>query len=575
MNEVLDEGLPPARVEFEPALIRHYLLLAIAAIVLVASGMGLRDPWPADEPRFVSLARDMVVSGDWLFPRVGGDLYQDKPPLFFWLLAGAYSLTGSIRWSFLLPSFFAACGTLVLVYDLVRRLAGRDAAIHASFLLVCSVQFVLAARAAQIDATLCLLTTFSLYALLRHLLFGPSWGWYFTGGLAAGLGVITKGVGFLPLLVLPLYALLRRQGFEPLPQFVGGKRWWLAGVGFLIGVGVWLVPMLVAVASSDDPALRAYRDEILFQQTVDRYASSWHHIKPWYYFLVEVIPPLWLPLSLLIPWLVPRWFHALRARDAFVWLPLGWVLITLLFFSASPGKRGIYLLPALPAFVVAAAPYLEDLFERRVVQWISLFLGALLVLFGAGVLVAYAYGIADVRGVLEEGGIRSLFPIVVLVIAGAAAWIVAWACRPIFAWPATFAVLALVWSYGIAPQMNPVRSSRAFMQSVYAQLPVGAELGMMGYKEQFLLHLQGPIVNFGHRRWVEGQQEAYDAARWLNESKERVLLLPETALEPCFEGARRIGSSTISGEVWLLVAEPAAEECAKRGDPARVIHYKQ
>ena len=31
--------------------------------------------------------------GEWLFPRVGGDLYQDKPPLFFWMLAVCYSLT--------------------------------------------------------------------------------------------------------------------------------------------------------------------------------------------------------------------------------------------------------------------------------------------------------------------------------------------------------------------------------------------------------------------------------------------------------------------------------------------------
>ena len=57
-------------------------------------------------------------------------------------------------------------------------------------------------RGAQIDPTLCFLTTFSLYALLRHLLLGPAWGWYFIGGFAAGLGVFTKGVGFLPVLVL-------------------------------------------------------------------------------------------------------------------------------------------------------------------------------------------------------------------------------------------------------------------------------------------------------------------------------------------------------------------------------------
>jgi len=284
---------------------KNFYWLALAVLLLVATGMGLRDPWPADEPRFVLIARDMVLHGDWLFPRVGGDLYHDKPPLFFWLLATGYWITGSIRASFLIPSFLAACGILALVYDLVRRLAGREAALAGAMLLACTVQFPIVTRGAQIDATLCLLTTLSLYGLLRHLMLGPAWGWYFIGGLAAGLGVITKGVGFLPLLVLLPYPLLRARGFQPLPRFPGGARWSLAAIGFLAGIAIWLVPMLVAVAHSNDPQLIAYRDGILLQQTVKRYASAWHHLAPWYYFLVEVIPVLWSPASLLLFWLVP------------------------------------------------------------------------------------------------------------------------------------------------------------------------------------------------------------------------------------------------------------------------------
>ena len=87
---------------------RDIAWILLALTLLIASGYGLRDPWPADEPRFASLARDMVLGGDWLFPRVGGDLYQDKPPFFFWLLALSYSVFGSVRASFLLPSLLAA-----------------------------------------------------------------------------------------------------------------------------------------------------------------------------------------------------------------------------------------------------------------------------------------------------------------------------------------------------------------------------------------------------------------------------------------------------------------------------------
>src|ERR1044071_177307 len=119
------------------------LWLLALALLLIATGIGLRDPWPADEPRFALVARDMVTSGDWMFPRVGGDLYSDKPPLYFWLLAIAYLITGSIRYSFLIPSFLAACGTLYLVYDMARRLAGSAAGVAAATLLACTVQFVM------------------------------------------------------------------------------------------------------------------------------------------------------------------------------------------------------------------------------------------------------------------------------------------------------------------------------------------------------------------------------------------------------------------------------------------------
>ena len=77
-------------------------------------------------PRYIDMplqhiAQDMLRSGDWMIPRVGGDLYADKPPVFFWLMAAAMALTGSLRVGFLLPSLLARIGCIVLVYDLLRR----------------------------------------------------------------------------------------------------------------------------------------------------------------------------------------------------------------------------------------------------------------------------------------------------------------------------------------------------------------------------------------------------------------------------------------------------------------------
>ena len=72
------------------------------------------------------------------------------------------------------------------------------------------------------------------------------------------------------------------------------------------------------MAANADPALAAYRDEILFNQTIHRYGNAWHHRQPFWYFLVNVIPALWLPLTLLVPWLFSYWRDALRALMAAV-----------------------------------------------------------------------------------------------------------------------------------------------------------------------------------------------------------------------------------------------------------------
>jgi hypothetical protein len=570
---------PPIISKAGPPPIRwsDLLWLALALFIIVGTGLGVRDPWPADEPRFAALARDMALSHEWLFPRVGGDLYQDKPPFFFWLLAICFTITGSVKASFLVPSFLAAGGVLFLIYDFGRRSVSRDAGLAAALITVCTLQFLMVARGAQIDATLCFLTTFSIYALLRHCLLGPSWGWYFIGGFTAGVGIFTKGVGFLPILLLiPFFALraARWQGLATIDAGKAGWRWSLAPLAMLIAVSLWFVPMLIAVATSGSAEYAAYRDEILFKQTVGRYAAAWHHVKPWYYFIVEVIPGLWLPWSLLLFWLVPRFKAAFHERNARVWLPLFWLLIVLFFFSASPGKRGVYLLPALPALALAALPFVESLLGRPGVRRAGFvlasifFVGAAVLVVGFGMQAKFAVKAIDAANL---GGVTAFYVYLALCGAGLA---FAFARAPLMAWPSALGSLAIVFSYFIAPAMNGERSGSDFIRAMLTQVKPGETLALVGYKEQFLLYLDRPIVNFGHRRWQEGPQEAYDASAWLNAAPNRVALVPEKTIKAysCFVSDLALAGRT-SSEDWYLVRSPAVQGCAEKGDAARAITY--
>src|SRR6516225_2086683 len=163
-------------------------LLLLAAFIQIAAGIGLRDPWPADEPRFAMIAKQMVETGSWLIPHRGSELYSDKPPLFMLLEAASFELTKQWRVAFLLPSLLASLGTLGLIYDLARRLWGHRAGLYAAGVLLTTFQFVFQAKRAQIDPCVTFFITLANYGLLRHMLTGPAWRWFHIGCAAAGFG---------------------------------------------------------------------------------------------------------------------------------------------------------------------------------------------------------------------------------------------------------------------------------------------------------------------------------------------------------------------------------------------------
>jgi 4-amino-4-deoxy-L-arabinose transferase-like glycosyltransferase len=554
---------------------RDLLILLLPAFVMVAAGLGLRDPWPADEPRFALIARDMVASGQWLFPHVGGDWYPDKPPVFFWAIALASELTGSLRVAFLIPSLIASLAVLVLVYDLGRRIWSREAGLGAALVLAFTVQFVMQARVAQIDMTLLGFATASLYGIGRHLLAGPDWRAYALGGFAAGVGVITKGTGFLPLLLLVPFALLQRAGFGRAWEGRGGWRWWLAPVAMLAAIACWLVPMLTAVITSRDPALEAYAREILLGQTVVRYSAAWHHHEPWYFFVLEVIPGLWLPGIALLPWLVPRWRAAWRGRDARPWLFLGWLLLVVLFFSLSPGKRGVYVLIALPAWALAAGPHLPELWRRIGVQRVGFTLAALVAAVAGGVSAYLGWFRPDRLAELAQMyGVTSLGPLIVIAASAFLALVLLRQGRGLFAWAATLTAVVVVQGMWINPMIDGERSARDFIADVMRQVPAGTELGLHAYKEQFLLYVDRPTTNFGHARWREGRAEAEDAARWLNARPNRMLLIESGAKAQCFPDAPAIPVGRSARRQWFLVTAPAGAECAAAGRAAAARIYR-
>ncbi|MFD0738791.1 ArnT family glycosyltransferase [Lysobacter koreensis] len=563
---------------------RDTWLFWIVAVLVLGAGLGLRDPWPADEPRFALVAQQMVASGDWLFPHRGNELYSDKPPLFMWLQAAAYTVLGNWRVAFLLPSLLAALATLWCVVDLGRRLWTRRVGLYAGWALLFALQFTWQAKKAQIDPLVVFWITLANYGLLRHVLqrrdavgalglrptgttpeaMTPHWPMWMLGWTAAALGTISKGVGAIALLMLVPAGIASLRGWGARVH-ARDPRFWLGPLAFVAAAAVWLVPMVLAALGSGSPEYRAYMDDILLRQTAKRYGASFDHHQPlWYFF--EVMATMWLPAMLALPWALPAWRRRLRRRDARYLLLLAWWALVLVFFTIPDGKRDMYILPALPMACLALAPLLPGIVRKVGAQRLAFGFSALLA--GALLLAGLAAWLGDPsfeRQFVAKRGLEGVAPALAGLLVAIGAWGVG--CLLWFgrrrSIAATLATLAGLWVLlGLVgmPLLNDSSSARGLMTDVGRRIGPDAELGLVAWREQNLLRADRPAATFGFK--VPFDEQMRRGLAWqAQQPARRWLLVQEVVLAACVDRSRAVHLGHTNRRGWWLVPGEAARGC--------------
>ena len=112
------------------------------------------------------IARNMLVSGDWVTARLDGIPYLEKPPLIYWLIALSYKVFGVHDWSARIPivlSVLAFAGSRRL-----RRLGfGKRAGFYAGLCVATCVGLFLFTRILIPDVTLTVTIALAMWAFLR------------------------------------------------------------------------------------------------------------------------------------------------------------------------------------------------------------------------------------------------------------------------------------------------------------------------------------------------------------------------------------------------------------------------
>ena len=477
------------------------LLLVLLCCFLFFYRLYSRDLWSPDEPRYAQVAREMLARSDWVVPHLNGEIYTQKPMMFFWLTGLGGKLLGDVTpLAVRLPSALAATVIVLVLFLWGTRYWGAGRSWIAAAVLATSVQFLWVGRCGQMDLVFAAFVFLALVGGFETLKGRAAAGYrvLFYAGMAGA--TLTKGpLGLLLCWLGPLVYSAARREWRPLRFFK--PLWGMLAVAAV--VLSWYVPAVVSTQG-------AYGGwDILWKQTYRRAVQGYSHPNWIGYFLYD-FPAIFLPWSL---WLPAAW-HLLRKEsgkmsnallgrtDADRYLA-GFFYAGFVLFSLSTEKRGNYLLPLFPAAAVYVSSAWPDwrpaLLSGRLAAFYRLlfgFLSLILILAAPAILLSLLFAPEAYRPPWKP---LPPFALAFLLLGFCYAII----CRRRLwrtGWIGLMALLCLLvafQSHVVEPVVNPHKSARYMCEPLAAERARGAEIiSYIQIPAQFIYYSKGPIRLF-------------------------------------------------------------------------------
>lgn len=334
------------------------ILLLVGVVIWQASVRALNGTLEAES---AEIARQFLQLGDWGVNHMNGAEDYDKPPLYFWTIGLAKSVTGA-HWELAsrLPSLVSVV-LLMLLFRLLPQEGGqRTPVLLAAAILITSPKVIGMAQMARMDLMLCLLAFTAIVSFARYWVSpkreagGRNHGYYLFF-IAAALAVMTKGpVGFI-VTGVPVFLFLLLQGaFRELSRVFLGR-------GMLLFLALALPWFVYASVITEGRFFRWF----ILEENLSRFGNLFSTLEfttfqrqPGWQYLMHF---LWgfFPWALFIPVIIYQVLRDRVRRSGVEGLLVVYIIWILLFFSLSGIKRSDYILPLYPAAAWLVAGYLS------------------------------------------------------------------------------------------------------------------------------------------------------------------------------------------------------------------------
>jgi 4-amino-4-deoxy-L-arabinose transferase-like glycosyltransferase len=324
----------------------------VGVVLLAFVGQGTRVLWEPDEGRYVTVAVQMLRTGDWITPHLSAELpHFTKPPLTYWAIAASMRVLGQSEFAARLPNAIAFVMVAWIVVALAHFLA-PGSGLTAGIVWATSFFAFVAANVVTTDVLLMAAESAAVLAFVaswqtgRRTFLIAMWA-------AFGVGFLVKGPpALIPLLAIAVFVVITRAA--PRPPF-------LSGIGVLLFIVIAL--SWFAVAAWSRPDVIPY---LIGREVVDRATTSVHGrnggIFGWLKVYVPVAVVGMLPWSAILLW---RRTSVVR-RDIANRFLLLWLLVPMSLFVVMPSRLPLYILPlTVPAALLIARRLPRDILATQ------------------------------------------------------------------------------------------------------------------------------------------------------------------------------------------------------------------
>ncbi len=318
-----------------------------------------------DEAVYATVAKEIVLSGDWFNLTLGGTPWVDKPPLAIWFTALFYKIFGIHELSARLFSSLCGVGTVLVTYLLGRELFNRWTGFLGALVLLSSMHYFRYVRFGMMDSPLTFFMSLSLFFFWtgryrnRYLLFS---------GVAAGLALMTKSWAAFFIFPIVWIHCWWAEEWEPLRR----SSYW---IGVIIAAAIALPWNLFEMWTRHG----SYLEEAVFKHVVLRATQAIEGHSGNFYFYIRTLVNKYHPWVLVAIFSAPYFlFRAIKDRESEKIFLVTWMFFIFGVITLMQTKLPWYILPVYPPLSLTVGWALARLIDDRRRNWVrALFVGVM------------------------------------------------------------------------------------------------------------------------------------------------------------------------------------------------------